>query len=889
MAPIRKCIEKRAELQSIGSWPGMSIAHTLGMLKLFFKILFLSGTLLPVIAHAELSMPGAKLKRLKVRLIGVVPTADEYREAKKQYDSGNLNAYLARKTEEFLAEPIFNQRLVSWFTNEQRYYFSSKSGFTNPFSTGGSYFSNRSDKLHRNIKYVDFSFLDKNNFYFLNFSRFKSFNKFYLHSGHKIKDSIRYTFFSSLFYPQGVDEIVVNMEKLVNLGLSFQESYEHLYGIENYEFKILRNHIPKMKKIVEDLGLVWEFSKRKSLLAKVARKDRKKYEEYRILVKESFQLAKTFGFDEFSTFIKKPETQKLIGQVVTKIMDLRANKLEKEADGTLEDELPEVELISKEMIEKFSSTFLDTEFESISNKPIQSGYNDSRDYRNIFSQTKYSQAAAFYRDMFCDQMTIQTNPTESLSLNLIRLTNNRSGKQVVPSEDFHSKSECSSCHSKLDPAQELFDSPKKIKKDFRLPLPHYRNDSRTLVIRPGEDLLKKAMSTNAYRSCQVRKTWKWIVGDDVPITSSLEEGLVDIFKETDGHIPSLVREMVMQKEFYGFDIKEKDLRFTDVKPIFQRCYSCHVEKNAMVTNLLEYPFSGWAMESNEEVINSIVEELDFEHLGEVASMPEGYSLSTGEFKLLGEWINQGGKDESGTPRLRLTEKLKNIVNTALQKIDDSPLKFGFMNDRMMMGFPASLRYLDLLSDRRSLFKKEKIASIPRYISKNSGSFTEEGRGLFSSQHVDDIVELLPDIDESNHKLTSESLNPNISKNIWNLLRNPRFDLLDKNGNARMGSVSILFHDFLESIPREMVGKSGSLELVESNFPWENLKLKQRLIEHTLDTSYGLYVLNEQERSIKAKELLRLIETNLDTKEVSISEVYKYLIYVIGSSPDYLRY
>jgi hypothetical protein len=293
-------------------------------------------------------------------------------------------------------------------------------------------------------------------------------------------------------------------------------------------------------------------------------------------------------------------------------------------------------------------------------------------------------------------MKIQTDPKDNLQFNLTNsLKFDRRPEEMgrlseLKKNNPHSKSECSSCHSKLDPVQEIFDST--VSKKTKIPF--FNNLDKTMFVEflPGDNLVEKLMSTDAYRRCQSSKLWKWFVGDDVSMPPEVQEKLIDVFQKTDGSIKELTKTITSTDLFYVGTDMSRELTYKDVKPIFMRCYNCHVSEEAMVPSFDQYPFYNWMGGKTNQVLDNIAKEIDLENLGENKKMPMGYELTKAELGSIANWLLQGAKSENGKTYIEPNSfalRAALMAKDKLQKKDDQ-IGFGFYRPLDFMQFTYSL-------------------------------------------------------------------------------------------------------------------------------------------------------------------------------------------------------
>jgi hypothetical protein len=267
-----------------------------------------------------------------------------------------------------------------------------------------------------------------------------------------------------------------------------------------------------------------------------------------------------------------------------------------------------------------------------------------------------SRAAALFRVFLCDDMkpVVLTNDEEDNELLKKSLLAAHSGDDQFQSiEDQHgSDPQCMSCHYKLDPMAQVFNGSGAILNAFASHGAVVYKDSLGEEINEPvqgfQELAQALVRQPDFKSCQVRHFWNWIIGRDVPLTREKREELVEIYDRVDGRPRDFITQLIQRPEFTRHQpLQESDIRFSHVRPILQRCDTCHLQEPLAPILGDVYPYTLW---DNVSVIEEIIQQTALHIGGQGAKMPPasaGWTLRAREKDRLLAWVKNGARDNDG--------------------------------------------------------------------------------------------------------------------------------------------------------------------------------------------------------------------------------------------------
>ncbi len=291
--------------------------------------------------------------------------------------------------------------------------------------------------------------------------------------------------------------------------------------------------------------------------------------------------------------------------------------------------------------------------------------------------------SAVFRIFLCDDMkaVILPDANAERELELAALDDGAASRANIPTAPdivkMHANDEkCSSCHYKLDPMGNAFKGISSKLSGRSVPGSLvFKRKSGELVKIPFaniNELAQAIVKQPEYASCQVKHLWNFVIGKDLPMSSTVESELVKKFNAS-GRKPKLIISQLLQRPEFTriprFTVDNID--FQQVSGILNNCKSCH-DSNMLAPNVSTLPFSRFGF-GHQTLINEMIHELDLLGNGARASMPPksaGWKLEAGERNLLSAWIAGGAKEASDDGagketysntllRDKLREKLKN--------------------------------------------------------------------------------------------------------------------------------------------------------------------------------------------------------------------------------------
>jgi hypothetical protein len=319
--------------------------------------------------------------------------------------------------------------------------------------------------------------------------------------------------------------------------------------------------------------------------------------------------------------------------------------------------------------------------------------------------------------LFCDDLRAVAAGTEQINKNALRgfnpamfnPTNQNLNTSLATSAptDEHGSKECQTCHRKLTPLSKRFAGANGVDKNFPFVFDDFLQGQQTIN---GSSTPEQIFSSDAYLSCQVKRVWSWYMGEDLPLRLSTFERLKTVFRETGGNFSALAKEVVTQPEFSNPIYANSKRTFDGVKPIMQRCQSCH-EKEPLLADFTAMPFvvSPTNTEADKaehfEWIQKILKSTKLHQSGFGRTMPPAkanWELSDRDRMFLGQWIWDGARDEKGSPTLdqgQIKALLEQSSDDFKSTLTDRTPKATFANTyrRYLRGWQFAQRINDLVA------------------------------------------------------------------------------------------------------------------------------------------------------------------------------------------------
>lgn len=281
-------------------------------------------------------------------------------------------------------------------------------------------------------------------------------------------------------------------------------------------------------------------------------------------------------------------------------------------------------------------------------------------YFNTGTNENRKRAAAMYRILLCDEMKPVILSDAHLERELLLATMNdltgQGQKQIEPvvGADQHATNpECQVCHRKLEPAGKLFQTSPKSPTRNSLATQFVFGSQSQNVLGIGQ-WVDAALKSDASRRCQVRFFWNYTIGKNVPLSDDQMNELLKIYDAKNENVQAMLTELIQRREFSATaqQLENRPVTFSDVRPLLQRCDSCHSGESTM-PDFGSLPFdkdparhTSW--------LKRIAKETDLLHMGAKSTMPPakaGWKPTTMEYRLLAKWIADGARDEKGVPTL----------------------------------------------------------------------------------------------------------------------------------------------------------------------------------------------------------------------------------------------
>lgn len=296
-------------------------------------------------------------------------------------------------------------------------------------------------------------------------------------------------------------------------------------------------------------------------------------------------------------------------------------------------------------------------------------------------------AAAVFRIFLCDDMqpVVMPNPAETDDL----ICDALGGCEKVPppASPVHATAAderrhgadpaCMSCHYKLDPMGQAFRGMGAVLSEKAAPgALVFRRADGSLVNVAGRglgDVAAAIAEQPEYASCQVRHFWNWFVGEDLPLTPAREAALVAQFNSVGRRVNDFVAYLVEQPEFRGSGAGPSGTTLSQVKPVLDRCVSCH---GVSVPNFTTFPIGG-SLGKHRTWIAAIAQQMDLAGDGAKRTMPPKASVwqpTAEDFALLKRWIREGARDAHGLTTVDPSDGEK-LVGVTPSSQDRRAMKF----------------------------------------------------------------------------------------------------------------------------------------------------------------------------------------------------------------------
>ena len=287
-------------------------------------------------------------------------------------------------------------------------------------------------------------------------------------------------------------------------------------------------------------------------------------------------------------------------------------------------------------------------------------------------------AAAIFRIFLCDKMSAVIPAAVGIDQALYDIlypkgadagmTENEVKAILNNSDSIHgSRTDCKSCHYKLDPMGKVFTT--SAASLSSMPSPGalvYKNSSGAMVNIPVNgigEMGQAIVQQDDYVKCQINHFWNWYIGQDVVLTNERMIQLQQAFEKTGRRTNDFTKYILQSKEFATRELPNelRDLS-RNVKTYLQRCQSCHSNSaDYQGADLTQWPMGknqNDALDNNRYWITQISEAMDLEHGGIKRTMPPkpvdgGFIPTRKELEMLSLWIKQGAPNEQGHPQIEV--------------------------------------------------------------------------------------------------------------------------------------------------------------------------------------------------------------------------------------------
>lgn len=211
-------------------------------------------------------------------------------------------------------------------------------------------------------------------------------------------------------------------------------------------------------------------------------------------------------------------------------------------------------------------------------------------------------------------------------------------------EDRHGNDQrCAACHYKLDPAGQTFQSTGNNMTAKASPghLRFNRGDVLVDIPTAGLGELAHAISQQPeYVHCQVQWFWQQYIGKDVPLKASVQQELAQAFDRVGRKPKDFLRILVQRPEFRQAPERSDVVSFDRVRPLLQRCDTCHSNRREQIPELA----------TGQKLQRDLVREIKYRVEAEswdVMKMPQDWKhWDPADLKLIRKWIEQQAAEVS---------------------------------------------------------------------------------------------------------------------------------------------------------------------------------------------------------------------------------------------------
>lgn len=272
-------------------------------------------------------------------------------------------------------------------------------------------------------------------------------------------------------------------------------------------------------------------------------------------------------------------------------------------------------------------------------------------YFNTRLNENRKRAAAIYKVALCDAMdpVLIVSQAERDRLTLQSL--NAPGTSAVSSVATQHGTDpaCQSCHEKLDPLGAVFarsmyrPNPGETPGSLLL-----RDMSGAKTVTPFKNIsefAKVLVNQQAYVECQTRNLWNMFVGKDVGMPTDAKFSQVFASDSVQRRPKEFIKYLLRSTRTTAAPLSASNVRFSDVKPILEKCQSCHENEPLAPASRLD-SYQSWNGDLAQTLADQVIKESGLsenphESSGLPPSMPPkdaGWELTGRNRELLKAWI-----------------------------------------------------------------------------------------------------------------------------------------------------------------------------------------------------------------------------------------------------------
>lgn len=853
-----------------------------------FKLILSAALAVTSIAlHAKELSPEAQLRKIKLNLLGSLPTNQEY----QLFETDSWSSIRSEKLSEYMAEDQFFNKLADRAMDNIRLDTDlDLNRFRNRNNSGSN--QNSSDIFNSLNRHLAFKSIIADMI-----QKGHSWNDILASPNYTLAELIQEDLVTIFAFKPNIDRYAMEMRDVYSVNM--EVAYQIVLGLRpRPEFPPHKAAQEKLNQVIRHLGIY-----DKDVAKRAATLNRQSFKAALIFLRGQLPLLEKrldftnedklffdLAISEAMERASEIEPGNVVELANPALKDFELIKRIWNANASNDSEIADIASIIRQRTEslltkdKESASFFERALNMFNSTPIQSR----------FDQTRYSRTAAFYRVFFCDEMRPVALGTNTVAddalggLNFSGRTDQVSNAQISEAEieNPHVHEKCISCHRKLDPVNEQEQDPNK---EITLVYDDENGKEYKIQIANQDELIPTVQKTEQYLTCQSRKLWAWVIGQDVPLTGDRLNQVKSIYKTNKGDLKSIIREFVQFPEFSNDDFLFQPTNIGSVKPLLNRCNSCHSDEPLM-PSFTELPINYFAttpaekLEQNYNWMLKIANETQFHNFGKMAKMPpkkSNWILTETDHISLGRWIWDLARDERGKPTLT-EEQRDSIINSA-----DSKMKANLSRTTAKATFSDTWkRFIEkgnLLQVIKDLYPNSVYcANSIDQGSKNllgfndifSGSPTSEQPNLgFQSWYTDCIHTT---IKQEHYNITQEMGNNQIESNLWEDL-------------SHRWNLALLFQ--LKADVEDYSQRSVHSLLLRTN--WNSLTKDQKIywVSGIVEGHIGNHVLPSKAVQQLSENIVSTLDTHYkdNSWNSTLSEALKLIIFLTLNTEDFLTF